>query len=287
MFDRRAKPMPGDMIRTMERATFQPPTVLVFAGLDPTGGAGIQADIETIASLGCHAAPVITATTVQDTNRVRGFTSTDPGTVLEQAHTVLSDMPVASCKIGLVPDTAVAQAIYAVLKDYPELPVVIDPVLASGAGDDLVTEGTAQALKSALLPLATVVTPNSIEARALAPESDSLDAAAAALMAMGAAFVLVTGTHEDTTDVVNTVYGNGRRLESFKWGRLPHDYHGSGCTLASAIGALLARGLEPLTAMEKAQEYTWQSLRHGYLPGKGQHLPDRFFWARSKQGPWD
>lgn len=274
------------MIRAMEKRAFQPPTVLVFAGLDPTGGAGIQADIETIASLGGHAAPVITATTVQDTSRVRGFTATEPKGLLEQAYTVLSDMPVASCKIGLVPSSAVAQAIHTVLKDYPELPVVIDPVLTSGAGDDLVVAGTRHALRSALLPRATVVTPNSIETRALAPEAESLDAAAAALMSLGTKFVLVTGTHEDTAEVVNTVYANGRRVESFNWKRLGHDYHGSGCTLASAIGALLAQGLEPLTAIGKAQEYTWQSLRHGYLPGKGQHLPDRFFWARGRQRPW-
>ncbi len=283
MFNGHAKLKHGDMIRVMEQRPFPPPAVLVFAGLDPTGGAGIQADIEAIASMGGHALPVITATTIQDTRGVLGFSPTDSTTLLQQARTVLADMPVSGFKIGLVPDARVAQAIRSVLMDYPGLPVVIDPVLASGSGEELVTEGTVAALKSLLLPLATVTTPNSVEARALAPASNDLDGAAETLMSLGAKFVLVTGTHENTMDVVNTLFGDKRRLENYTWRRLPHEYHGSGCTLASAIGALLARGMEPLTAIRSAQEYAWQSLHHGYVLGKGQRFPYRFFWASGEQ----
>ena len=134
-----------------------------------------------------------------------------------------------------------------------------------------------------LLPLATVTTPNSVEARALAPESVDLEEAAETLLSLGAKFVLVTGTHENTVDVVNTLFADHQRLEDYTWRRLPHEYHGSGCTLASALVALLARGMEPLAAIRRAQEYAWQSLHHGYVLGKGQRFPNRFFWTRSKQ----
>ncbi len=268
----------------MERHPTTPPSVLVFAGVDSTGGAGIQADIEAIASMGAHATPVITATTVQDTHEVRRCTLADPIALIEQTRAVLEDMPVAGCKIGLVPDAKVIAAIHSILTDYPDLPVVLDPVLASGSGNELLDDEAADALRVLLVPLATVVTPNSREVRSLAPEADNPDASAQALMSMGAEYVLVTGTHEDTAQVTNVLYGNRRRLESFNWERLPHSYHGSGCTLASAIAALLSQGIQPLAAVHKAQQYTWRTLRHGYRAGTGQLMPDRFFWTRDKEG---
>jgi hydroxymethylpyrimidine/phosphomethylpyrimidine kinase len=257
------------------------PVVMTLAGNDPTGGAGIQADIESIISMGCHAAPVITALTVQDTAQVIGFAPIDAELIIQQARAVLEDMPVAAVKIGMVGSIEAVQAIHTILMDYPDLPVVLDPVLASGGGAELADDEVIDGLRSLLLPLTTVLTPNSLEARTLAPESDNLDACAMALLDAGAEFVLLTDTHENTPQVHNVLYGNRRKLETFSWPRLEGSFHGSGCTLASAIAGLLAQGTEPLSAIHEAQEFTWQALKHGYRIGMGQRLPNRLFWASS------
>ena len=255
------------------------PVVLCLSGNDPTGGAGIQADIEALASHGCHCAPVITTLTVQDTQDVQSVAPLDGLLVAEQARAVLEDMPVAAIKIGLLGSADVAESIDAILADYPDIPVVLDPVLASGQGTGLVDEEVLDAMDSLLFPHTTVLTPNSQEARVLAPEADNLDACAMVLLEMGCEFVLITGTHENTEHVVNRLYGNNRLLETFTWERLPDSFHGSGCTLASSIAGLLAQGLEPFSAIHEAQEYTWETLNHGYRLGMGQALPNRLFWA--------
>ena len=255
------------------------PVVLAFAGHDPSGGAGIQADIEALASQGCHAATVITALTTQDTQDVSDFRPLEVTDVIAQARAVLEDMPVAVIKLGMLGSVENVEAIHTILTDYPQIPVVIDPVLASGHGVSLGGQEMIEAMKTLLLPLTTVLTPNSLEARALATGADTLDACAQALMDHGVEYLLVTGSHERTPEVVNRLYHNNRLLETFTWERLPHSYHGSGCTLAASIAGLLAQGLEPFTAFHEAQDYTWNALRRGYRPGLGQHLPHRFFWT--------
>ena len=255
------------------------PVVMTLAGNDPSGGAGIAADILTIASLGCHSAPVITALTVQDTENVKGLQPVDPSLVIAQARAVLEDIPVAAVKIGLLGSVENVEAIHSLLIDYPRLPVVLDPVLAAGGGAELAPADLIDALCTLLLPLTTVLTPNSPEARRLAPAADNLDACAMALLELGCEFVLITGAHEASPQVINTLYGNYRRLESYAWERLPHAYHGSGCTLAAAIAGLLAQGQEPYSAIREAQDYTWRTLRQGYRIGKGQYIPHRLFWA--------
>ncbi len=267
----------------MTRAQRPIPVVMSFAGLDPTGGAGLQADIEAVGSMGCHAAPVATALTVQDTHGVKLCTAVDPMLVIAQARTVLEDVAVAACKIGLVPSVALVEAIHSILRDYPNLPVVLDPVLASGSGEPLADSDVREAMLTLLVPLTTVLTPNSLEARVLAPEADNLDSAGQALLDRGCELVLITGTHEDTPEVINTLYGNRRRLETFGWQRLPYGFHGSGCTLASAIAGLLAQGREPFSAIHEAQEYAWEAMNAGYRIGGGQRIPNRLFWAFDKE----
>jgi hydroxymethylpyrimidine/phosphomethylpyrimidine kinase len=263
----------------------QPTIVMTFAGHDPGGGAGLQADIETLASQNCHATPVITALTVQDTRDVASFTALDSDAVVAQAETVLADMPVAAFKIGMLGSAANARAIHDILQQRPEVPLVLDPVLASGNGTRLGDPQLLEAIVTLLVPRATVVTPNSLEARALtrtlAPAPDTLSDCAIALLAQGAEFVLVTGTHEDSPHVVNSLYQGDQLLETFTWERLPHNYHGSGCTLAACITGMMAQGLDPFHAIHEAQEFTWNALQQGYRPGKGQHLPDRMFWAKA------
>jgi hydroxymethylpyrimidine/phosphomethylpyrimidine kinase len=258
------------------------PVIMVFSGNDPSGGAGIQADIESLISHGCHTAPVLTALTIQDTQDVIGYTPLDGGLIEEQARAVLEDMPVSAFKLGLLASTEAVETIHSILNDYPDIPVVMDPVLASGSGTQITDDDVIDAMTEMLLPQATVLTPNSKEARVLAPEGDTLEACAMALLSHGSEFVLVTGTHENTPDVTNTLYANNRVMETFTWDRLDGSYHGSGCTLAASIAGLLAQGMEPFTAIHEAQEYTWQALSEGYRIGMGQQIPNRLFWARDE-----
>jgi len=258
-----------------------PPVVLAFAASDPTGGAGVQADLMTIASLGCHPLSVLTALTAQDTAGVEGVRALDPDWILRQARVLLADIPVAAFKIGVLGSARNAEAVAAVLADYPGTPVVLDPVLASGRGDTFADSETVQALRSALLPRVTVVTPNSLEARRLAlagPDTQLADCAER-LAALGCAHVLITGTHEPGTRVTNVLYGAHGMLREDHWPRLPGEYHGSGCTLASAFAAMLAKGLSVADAAHAAQEYTWKALQAGYRLGRGQWLPNRSFAA--------
>jgi hydroxymethylpyrimidine/phosphomethylpyrimidine kinase len=241
-----------------------PLNVLAFSASDPTGGAGLQADVLTLASLGCHPLSVLTAYTVQDTHGVSSLHSIDATHVEAQARCVRADARVLAVKIGVVGSVANAQAIATLLAEMPGVPVVLDPVLASARGDAL---GDADAVRELLVPRASVATPNSLEARALGgPE---------ALIALGCKYVLVTGTHEAGDDVVNTLYGTDGVLRVDCWPRLPGSYHGSGCTLASAIAARLAHGDGVIEAVRCAQDYTWCALERGYQPGAGQPVPDR------------
>ncbi|HYE35121.1 hydroxymethylpyrimidine/phosphomethylpyrimidine kinase [Methylocaldum sp.] len=253
----------------------KPPVVLSLSGHDPTGGAGIQADIETISRLGCHPCTVVTALTVQDTHNVRKVLPQKAGDFLEQARTVLQDLPVAAIKIGLLGSVDIVHAVYELLKEAGGIPVVLDPILAAGGGTNLANEALIEALRQELIPRATVLTPNSPEARTLTGMRD-LDDCARDLLALGCPNVLLTGTHEEDNEVINRLC----RLsvtKTYRWPRLPGSYHGSGCTLASALAALLAqcRDIEP--AALEAQDFTWQALRNGYRLGGGQLLPNRFY----------
>lgn len=254
------------------------PVVLCFSGHDPSGGAGIQADIEAIASHRCHAASIVTALTEQDSLNVKKLIPQRPEDIVSQAETLLTDFKVAAFKIGLIGDVGVAQAIARVLRQYPNIPVVLDPVLAAGGGTELAGRQLIDVIVSELLPLTTLLTPNSDEARRLSSQTDLADCAHW-LQQRGAEYVLVTGSHENSELVHNRLFMPDNLDQTFNWERLPHHYHGSGCTLASAIAALLARGLDMFTAVNEAQEFTWQSLAAAYLPGHGQHNPDRLFWV--------
>ena len=266
-----------------------PPIVLCFGATDPSGGAGLQADILTIASMGCHPLSVVTAITVQDTGGVDDILPIDAEWVADQARAVLEDMPVAAFKIGLLGSVENIAAMAEVISDYPDIPLVFDPVLASGRGDELVSEDMLDALRELLLPQTTILTPNSIEARRLIQDEDNDDdnpdlaECAKRIILLGCEYVLVTGTHEHTPKVINTLYGERGLVRSDNWARLPGIYHGSGCTLASAIASLLANGLTMEEAVKEAQEYTWQALQFGFRPGMGQHIPDRLFWARDEE----
>ena len=252
--------------------------------------AGLQADIMTLSSMGCHPLSVITAVTIQDTAGVDDVSPIDSEWVADQARCVLEDMPVAAFKLGVLGSVETIAAIAEVVSDYPEVPLILDPVLASGRGDELASEEMVAALRELLIPQTTIITPNSIEARRLAAsegdddDDPDLGECARRLIASGCEYVLVTGTHENTPQVVNTLYGEEGIIRSDNWPRLPGSYHGSGCTLASALAATIANGLAISEAAKDAQEYTWQTLKAAFRPGMGQYIPDRLFWAREEAG---
>jgi hydroxymethylpyrimidine/phosphomethylpyrimidine kinase len=232
-----------------------PPLVMCFSATDPTGGAGMQADLMTLAALGCHPLGVVTAVTVQDTTGVEGVVAMDDDLVVDQARVLLADVPVSAFKIGVMGSVENIAAIAEIISDYPDIPVVFDPVLSSGRGDELADEEMVIALQELLLPLTTVLTPNSLEARRLAQFGDGdddeddddrdapmLDECARLLIAAGCGHVLLTGTHESTARVSNVLYGRGGVIRRDEWDRLPGSYHGSGCTLASAVAPGWRRG---------------------------------------------
>jgi len=253
----------------------QPPIVLVFAGNDPSGGAGLCADIQTLANISCHVAPIVTCITVQDTCNIRENIPLPAHQIIAQAETIFNDMTIAICKIGLLGSVEVIEAVYQVLIQYPQIPVILDPILAAGGGHPLATKELCQAMIQKLLPLTWILTPNSQEARTLTNTNNTLSQAALQLLDQGCRYVCITGTHEDTPTVVNTLYGEGKSLANWAWPRLPDGYHGSGCTFASSLAGFLAQGHEVTTAVYNAQHYTWHSLQRGYRPGHGQALPYR------------
>jgi hydroxymethylpyrimidine/phosphomethylpyrimidine kinase len=256
------------------------PNVMCFSGLDPTGGAGLQADIETLFSTGCHTLPVITAITVQNTKDASSIVPTDPGLVVQQARAVLEDIPVHCFKIGLTGNVEIIEVLHTLLTDYPNIPVVVDPVVRAGGGYNFGSRDMVEALRSLLLPLTTILTPNTEEIMQLAPTADSVEACANELLETGCQHILVTGTHAATPDVVNKFFSSHENLTLFSWPRLEHSYHGSGCTLAACLAGYLAHGLNLRDAVQQAQRFTWEALNHGSRIGFGQHIPNRSAWNK-------
>lgn len=241
------------------------PTVLVFAGLDPGGGAGLAADVLAVAAQGAHALPVATALTVQDNNRVHAVRPVDAELVLRQAEALIASCTIGAVKLGIPGNHANAHAIAGLLQRLraadPDLPVVLDPVLASGRGDGL-GAGDPLAGLAALLPLATIALPNE-------PEAGAIGEGACPQL-------LVTGGHGDGPFVVNRWYRDGALLGDWRWPRLPGEFHGSGCTLAGALAGRLALGESMADALGAAQAYCHAALAESFAIAPGQRIPRRY-----------
>ncbi|MDL2283695.1 hydroxymethylpyrimidine/phosphomethylpyrimidine kinase [Oxalobacter sp. OttesenSCG-928-P03] len=254
------------------------PCVLVFAGLDSSGGAGIQADVEAIGAVGSHALPIATALTVQDNDRVSAVNPVDPVIWRHQVDVLIEKMPVAAIKIGAIGNRANADALATLIiqlrKKQPELPVILDTVLGSGHGD-LLTEGRAEHVLAPLIPLATLVTPNLPEAARLSPDAATLETQAQNLLAQGSRHVLLKGGHgDDASQVVNHWFTEGQ-AKSWTWARLEGAFHGSGCTLASLCAGLLAQGMDMSEALDKGQRICQKMLGQSYAIAEGQRIPNR------------
>ncbi len=254
----------------------EPPIVLCAGGHDPTGGAGLVADVEAVRACGAHAATVITSVTTQSTCRVTHIAHQEPRQVAAQWQAIMADSPVVAIKIGLLGSTGIAAAICELLRERPEIPVILDPVLTSSSGASLVDNALVEELHRGLLGHCTLITPNEPEARALSGRETAEDCARTLLDA-GCQSVLITGTHAPTVEVVNRLYERDLRQIQWTWPRLPYHYHGSGCTLASAIAARLAVGRGLTEAVAEAQAYTWETLARARRTGRCQLTPNRLF----------
>ncbi len=241
------------------------PAVLVFAGLDPSGGAGLAADVLAIAAQGAHALPVATALTVQDNNRVHAVQAVDAAFVLAQAQALIDSVDIRAVKLGIPGSRANARAIAGLLRALrardPQLPIVLDPVLASGHGDAL-AEDDPVGIVNELLPLATIALPNEPEASAVGD--------------FPCAHLLLTGGHGEGGVVENRWYTHGQLVRRWRWARLPGAFHGSGCTLAASLAGRLAHGETMAAALGAAQAYCHDALARAFAIAPGQRIPRRF-----------
>ncbi|QFU03403.1 Hydroxymethylpyrimidine/phosphomethylpyrimidine kinase [Halomonas sp. THAF5a] len=265
------------------------PTVLVLAGHDPTGGAGLVADSEAVAACGGWALTLPTALTVQNCRDVSAVhaVGADP---LRAMASALDTLEVAAIKIGVIPDAAVLDAVVDIVRRRPGVPVVMDPVLSAGGGSDLSTSELVDAIRHHLLPHVDILTPNRGELARLAGRDGEDDTErAVALMSLGCQALLVTGTDDPEgrvpADLVEHTLHAPDASRQWTWPRLEGVFHGSGCTLASALAARLAAGESLVAACEQAQAFTWQALAHGWQPGQDQRLPRRL-WTLPARPTW-
>lgn len=296
-----------------------PPPVLSFAASDATGGTGLQSDVLTLASMGCHPLSVLAAVVVSDTRGTEEVLALDADAVTAQARALLEDIPVQAFKLGLVGSVENVAAVAEVLSDYPDVPLVVEPSLSLLDGDDAGCEDMVSALVELVLPQAQVLVASREEVLQLAAavsaermfsasEGDdetgfdpgldlpfvdedvaedegelSVEEAVARLIGLGLGHVLLTGGGEAGPQVVNVLIGPQGVVRTDAWERLPGRYLGAGATLAAALAAALAHGMEVPEAAREAQEFTWQALASAYRPGMGRAVPDRLFWARDEE----
>lgn len=262
--------------------------VLTIAGSDSGGGAGIQADLKTFSALGCFGTSAITAITVQNTLGVTGIHSIPPGIVTGQIRAVMDDIQPAAIKIGMIHTPELALAIAETLRQYPDVPVVLDPVMVATSGDRLIESSTISILKEQLFPLVSLVTPNLDEAAILADmplhDLSDMQKAADSILQTGCNAVLVKGGHlagRELFDVYKDQQQHAHIISSQHIDTA--NTHGTGCTLSSAIAAYLARGEKLVTAIDKASQYIHTAIAAGQYvqTGKG-HGPLNHFFAPEK-----
>jgi hydroxymethylpyrimidine/phosphomethylpyrimidine kinase len=252
-------------------------TILAIGGHDPCGGAGIQADIESIAANGGHAVTAITALTVQDTINVTRIEPVPVDLFRQVLATLDDDLSFDAIKIGLIGDAGIAEAIADFLESQTGIPVVLDPVLAAGGGREMSSQAIREQMLEKILPHVSLVTPNLPEARRLTGKDDAASCASL-LLDKGAEAVLITGGHDEGDSIINRWY-DASGEQRFEWERLKGEFHGSGCTLASAVAVFLARGMPMKLALRLAQAFTHDALAKAGYAGRGQKIPRRIAGA--------
>lgn len=259
----------------------RPPSVLTIAGSDSGGGAGVQADLKTFAAHRVHGLSAIAALTAQNTRSVTAVHVPPTSFLRDQLDALTADFALGAVKIGMLASAGVISAVADWLREQPGLPVVLDPVMIASSGASLLQTDALRALRERLLPLASVLTPNLPEAEALLGRridaAAAMDAAARELQQLVGGAVLLKGGHLRDAVLVD-VFFDGDATLHFEHARLPLEGHGTGCTLASAIAARLARGATLAAACRGACDYVHGALRHGYRPGLGPVAVLDHFW---------
>jgi hydroxymethylpyrimidine/phosphomethylpyrimidine kinase len=252
------------------------PVIMSINGLDPSGGSGISADIETLASLGCHCTPIITQLSASDTTAIQDCLTIDTGLLIEQIRVVLEDINVNLFNIGELASVGNTEAVHTILSDYPDIPVLFHPSLPGNDEE----AGLAKALCTLILPQADIVILAKEEALALAPGADTLSACAQELMEYGCKHILITGDNANSTQITNHWFSQYGNSQQYPWERLPNNFYGAGSTLAAAVSAYLAHGLSMTESLQQAQQFTWQALQKGRRIGMGELLPNRMHWCK-------
>jgi hydroxymethylpyrimidine/phosphomethylpyrimidine kinase len=261
---------------------------LTIAGSDSGGGAGIQADLKSMQANGVFAASVITAVTAQNTRAVTAAFELPIELIEAQIDAVMSDIEVHATKTGMLSSIAIIEAVARKVKEHWMFPLVVDPVMISKSGFALLKPDAVETLRTTLLPLATLVTPNAHEAERLAEMSirtaDDAAEAARRIRGLGPEAVLVKGGHLEGEEQAIDVLLAGKDEHRFPSPRIdtPHT-HGTGCTYASAIAANLAKGADLVTAVREAKRYVTGAIEHG-LPIGGGHGPTHHFWHLEQFG---
>jgi hydroxymethylpyrimidine/phosphomethylpyrimidine kinase len=251
------------------------PRALTIAGSDSGGGAGIQADLKTFAAFGVFGMTAITAVTVQNTKGVSGYEPLPPETVGAQIRAVAGDIGVDAAKTGMLASAAIVEAVAEAVAETGIAPLVVDPVFMSKHGHPLLDDDAVEALRSVILPLATLVTPNLPEAAGLAGRRvatpHDMRAAAEAILTMGAGAVLVKGGHlQDAPDAADLLVERSGRAEWLRAERIDTVHtHGTGCTLSSAIAARLALGDDLAAAVRAGKAFVTEAIRHALPIGQG------------------
>ncbi|WP_165857477.1 bifunctional hydroxymethylpyrimidine kinase/phosphomethylpyrimidine kinase [Marinobacter sp. JSM 1782161] len=252
----------------------QRPQVLILSGLDPSGGAGIQADIQAVTALGCHPLPVLSCLTVQDTRNVYGAEAVDPDLIRRQLDCLDADTPIHAIKTGALGSAAVVEVLAAFARKHAAIPLVVDPVIKAAGGGDLADDELVAAMKAELFPLARVITPNGIELAQLGGSGDEASSAQS-LIDAGCAGVLATGGHGDGPAIINRLFRAGAPVQEWTIDRHGGEYHGTGCTLAAGIAAGLAQGRSLESAIERSQYLVSCAIQQALRVGQGQPVPDR------------
>ena len=253
----------------------------MLSGLDPSGGAGIQADIQAITSIGAHPLPVLTCLTVQDTRNVYGAEPVSPDLIKQQLECLAQDTPIHAIKTGALGNAEVVEVLVEFVQKHSGVPLIVDPVIKAAGGGDLADDALVTAMKDKLFARAEMITPNGIELAQLGGSDDPAEAARN-LLQTGCESVLATGGHGTGIHIINTLYNHAPEPMEWEVERVgSNEYHGTGCTLAAAIAAGRAMGLSPRAAISQAQNYVHRALLHALTVGHGQKVPDRgILWER-------
>ncbi|RKP59049.1 bifunctional hydroxymethylpyrimidine kinase/phosphomethylpyrimidine kinase [Pararobbsia silviterrae] len=267
-------------------ANDSPPIVLCFGVSDPTSASGIQADLLTLASMGCHGVTVLTGYAVRDSASADEITALDPDAVANQARMLLEDMPIAAFKVGATLRAEIASAIAEVVADYDDVPLILSPDFTMDDEHVLSADELRESIAELLAPQTTLLVADASALLQLAQpdpdaEAPSQEDAISHLLSHGCEYVLaIDGT---TQQAINTLYGEDGQIRQDAWERSPNRMLGVNDTLAAAITALLANGIEAPEAVREAQEYVFQASRSAFRPGMGGYVPDRFFWAKGDE----